>query len=284
MFTFPITLMNTFSSGGTPPVGDPWEVVDLSLNGNRVYGWWDASDASTVQLEANPLIVDSWDGKSPDRAGYDMVSIGTPGTVWADKTQNGLGVIDIDGACIWVNNYYTPAADKWVFMMVMEFVGPPDNANAGMLWMDGSASGDFEFGTNSATELLGIAKCPGGGGSDQALTGGPFTGYQVVNFVFRKDLNTRDVWIGGVKRTTSTGFTNLSTRMVQMGFGNDIDGAPWDGGDRCPMRIGEIIMTEDQFDLDTQERMEGYLAHKWGIEDTLYAGHPHKEFAPVKAP
>ncbi len=44
--------------------------------------------------------------------------------------------------------------------------------------------------------------------------------------------------------------------------------------------VGEIIFTDGSEDLATQQKTEGYLAHKWGLEGKLPTGHPHKATPP----
>jgi len=43
--------------------------------------------------------------------------------------------------------------------------------------------------------------------------------------------------------------------------------------------LGEVVIVMDTSD-DTRERMEGYLAHKWGLTDNLPPGHRYKSTAP----
>lgn len=48
----------------------------------------------------------------------------------------------------------------------------------------------------------------------------------------------------------------------------------WEGG------MGETIFTDGTEDLATQQKIEGYLAHKWGIVSNLPSDHPYKTVAP----
>ena len=42
----------------------------------------------------------------------------------------------------------------------------------------------------------------------------------------------------------------------------------------------EIIFLEGEIEYVTRNRIEGYLAHKWGLTSNLPAGHPYKDIAP----
>ena len=51
----------------------------------------------------------------------------------------------------------------------------------------------------------------------------------------------------------------------------------WDGD------LAELIIYQEELPVPTMRMVEGYLAHKWGIESTLVNTHPFKDFAPVKS-
>ena len=48
----------------------------------------------------------------------------------------------------------------------------------------------------------------------------------------------------------------------------------WDGA------LGELIFTDGSEDLATQQKIEGYLARKWGIQASLAVGHPYRAAPP----
>jgi hypothetical protein len=45
--------------------------------------------------------------------------------------------------------------------------------------------------------------------------------------------------------------------------------------------IAEFIVSATQLSTNTRQRIEGYLAHKWGLTANLPAGHPYKSAAPT---
>jgi hypothetical protein len=57
-------------------------------------------------------------------------------------------------------------------------------------------------------------------------------------------------------------------------IGNCISPAPFDG------KIGEIIMVST-IDTVIRQKIEGYLAWKWGLVSNLPSDHPHKSFPPI---
>ena len=54
-----------------------------------------------------------------------------------------------------------------------------------------------------------------------------------------------------------------------------------DGNNYCTSTdIGEILAFESSLSLENREKLEGYLAHKWGIEASLPNSHPYSSTAP----
>jgi len=60
--------------------------------------------------------------------------------------------------------------------------------------------------------------------------------------------------------------------------GNSASWARWNGA------LGELIFTDGTETLATQQKMEGYLAWKWGLEGNLPAVHPYKSAPPTTGP
>ena len=82
------------------------------------------------------------------------------------------------------------------------------------------------------------------------------------------------MWLNGalvgslsLQQLTSINAFNLSS------FGNGT-GEFYDG------KIGEIILLNSLSTSDERQILEGYLAHKWGIESELPSDHPYKISAP----
>jgi hypothetical protein len=45
--------------------------------------------------------------------------------------------------------------------------------------------------------------------------------------------------------------------------------------------LAEVLIASDGTDTGTRQKLEGYLAHKWGLAGSLPAGHPYKSKAPT---
>lgn len=79
--------------------------------------------------------------------------------------------------------------------------------------------------------------------------------------------------IGGTQLfTTATNTVGLSTAPA---LGSTNGGSAWFDG-----WIAEVVMMNG-IDTTNRDKIEGYLAHKWGIASVLDAGHPYKASAPT---
>jgi hypothetical protein len=60
-----------------------------------------------------------------------------------------------------------------------------------------------------------------------------------------------------------------------MAVGNDNSGNKIDGA------VGEVVVGNGALSDGDREKIEGYLAHKWGLTANLPAAHPYKSLAPT---
>lgn len=72
-----------------------------------------------------------------------------------------------------------------------------------------------------------------------------------------------------------TGTTTWQPSNTTLGVG-----ANPNGGAAITTEIGEVIVVNGDLTTDQRQRTEGYLAHKWGLEGDLPAGHPYKAAPP----
>ena len=70
------------------------------------------------------------------------------------------------------------------------------------------------------------------------------------------------------------GVTDNDAGSLFVGAGSQV-GAFWDG------YICEVLFVDSAVSSDTRQRIEGYLAHKWGFTANLPADHPYKTAVPV---
>ena len=88
-----------------------------------------------------------------------------------------------------------------------------------------------------------------------------------------------DSWANGSQIQTARAISAYTTRnnaALFVGTGSlPITNEAYDG------LIVEVILVDAAASSDTRQRIEGYLAHKWGLAGSLPAGHPYKSAAPT---
>jgi hypothetical protein len=91
---------------------------------------------------------------------------------------------------------------------------------------------------------------------------------------FQSNTTGWGVWRNG----TLEGTTNTIVTPDATNVGYSI-GGQYNTQRRMHGVMGELIMVETT-DTTTRQKIEGYLAHKWGLQDNLPVGHPYKDVAP----
>jgi hypothetical protein len=88
-----------------------------------------------------------------------------------------------------------------------------------------------------------------------------------------------------IKNGLSQDFTSSATTAVASnhftvsGLGGSTSGCT--GGCQANLELAELVVLYSALLSPERERLEGYLAHKWGIAAKLPADHPYKDAAPV---
>ncbi len=245
-----------------PPVVDAGttQTVSLTAGGGAwtpaettAVAWFDAADASTITESAGA--VSQWRDKSGNgkHANQGNASL-QPTYNGSDVRLNGLPTIGYDQGYKFLD---TPnlAAIKNVYFVT--YYDDPDNSF--------DSHRVFFSDTGNANKLQGQA------GSDDWVVGKGFDKY--------KDGSSTSSDLGilpmGATLWTAKGTASHTNKTWRM-LGGIQNYQYWEYG-----AIGEIILTDGTEDLETQQKIEGYLAHKWGLEANLPAGHPYKSAAPT---
>ena len=243
----------------------PIEGTAFNVNDLSPALWLDAADASTITESGGK--VSQWDDKSGNN------NHATQGTASArfstgTRTLNGLNVLDGDGTDLMSGSIdYGTSGEFSVFMVAV--LDNINNSYDGVFANAGSNNWQFVAASNS--QFNGAIN--EAGRTSTTLSGGPFSGPSIYNAEFDNGVKTG--WIDGTDRGSVSGGNNITGTQTYRLFSND-------GGNNMPDgAIAEYLIVHD-VSVDTRQKIEGYLAHKWGLAGSLPQDHPYKASAPGK--
>jgi hypothetical protein len=284
------------------PVGT-WTPAYLPSTTNAL--WLDAADATTIQLRSGLYVTNWMDKSGNNRTLAQTVASNQP--AYTPGGLNGLSVLSF------TNSYLTSTnpGSTWTFLhdgtkvsmfSIVKVWTNSANTNVGAygLWgtvQSSSQTGSYVYVDDRRSER---------GNTNQivhVVFGG--SGGFGQNSVLNQSNNT---WVTSQYRLLSLysdpSASIASNRSIIRANGTTVSqvniytnapktGNPFDtlnigslGGGARPLvgAFAEIVFLKGTISADDRQKMEGYLAWKWGLHGQLPAGHPYKDAAPtVKA-
>jgi hypothetical protein len=240
--------------------------------------WLDAADAATVTTVSGA--VSQWNDKSGNAR---HATQGTAGSrpSYNSSGLNGKGLLTFDGT----NDQLTYAAGADPFTIIAVASTSTNEiyrSIVGAIKTSGSGNVDafyLQGGSPARTATFSRSTLVDGvGGGDFLSTAGVFTSGAHFIFAGRHDGSTITSWLNGTQGTVDT------TASTPRGVGTGVVGAAYYADtivDFWPGTIAELIICPtSQTNLNVQ-KLEGYLAWKWGLTANLPAGHPYKTIGPT---
>ena len=249
----------TPSSTPAPNLWSPSEISTLA--------WYDAADSSSITQTSNEVT------QLSDKSGNNLhlaPIAGATGATTDTTTLNGLNLLNFNGDCLENSNFsYDQQNNNLLLAFLIKIDASTSGTQhfifAGTSSTTPSRSAIRKRGTNNVVELFGERN----GGN---------TFVQFTNFT----LGDYHIAIGRYNGTNSATFLNGTlcntgdigdAILDSLQFGHAEGEAQFFIGD-----IGEIIVFNDNND---RQKIEGYLAHKWGLTANLPTNHPYKDSAPL---
>lgn len=268
MFT-PIAVYAKPKVAVAPAPGIPWTPED---NAN-LFVWYDAEDTATITLVSGD--VSQWDDKSgngyhatqttsgdrPDYGintlnGVDLITFGRSGTVALDTPVTPYTNNDV--SLYVVAQYRTKGS--WQSTVLFNRAGSQFVA---FLLEAGAGTGKYNIYTQTFYE------------GNTALVN---PSANLFSLVGDNATSNMEYWLNGTA-DGSTGAGNFGTTSVFSGgqgyLGND------NYGSAAISDLAEVVLINGKDSTDDRQKMEGYLAWKWGLEGNLPIGHPYKNAAPT---
>lgn len=240
-----------------------WQPSDL---GTSLALWLDAEDASTITL--NGSNVTEWADKSGNTSprnatqstaslqpSYNAVTLNGKPTV--SQTERGR-YMDVAGIASVVNAYAVISATLGDNIIVLGSSGTP--ATTSELFVMG------EIPTNTPNILLSFDGTASTTAGRYRFNGGTLSA---------SDRNHNTTQPSPSNFILEGRFDNpfsLNLIMGRIGLATT---------DTNPMAMGELVWTSSVLSDADRQKLEGYLAHKWGLEANLPVDHPYKDAAPT---
>ena len=242
----------------TSALAQLWTPDDIALG---TYAWWDASDGGTI-TESSPGVVGQWDDKSDNGNNATPISA-TDRPLTGTRTIGGLNAIEFQASTndgLQFTQTDSIGKEMWaVFVQdASNFTVLGSSGNTQITMLTSGKARSWQNGN-------GYSPVDGQSTATAALTNPHVVGWLhhptrkfSVNGTFEDNKGTHD----------GAGTMNISRIGTQQ-------------YDRADGLIGEIVITNNLLTEDDRQRMEGYLAHKWGLEGSLPGDHPYKTDAPT---
>jgi len=233
-------------------------------NSSEIVGWWDASDSSTITTSGTE--VQSVIDKSGN--GYTLTK-GTTGATYGTRTLNGLNVFDFNGVNgnVLENNSFSwdQASNALGFACVYRLDDDGNDSEQDFLLSGTNTSTRIGMRrlTNNQWQLL----CSGGSITTPTSLGAePVTQMMVTRFNGSNSSISID---GNIEVSGEIGSVPFSSLNIS---GNYMHQQGVEGF------VAEVLFFSD---LTETQKVEGYLAHKWGLTASLPTSHPYKTSEPV---
>ena len=234
-------------------LSQPWTPADITTA-----FWLDATDASTLTLSGTD--VTAWADKSGNSNDFTP-----PSALYASYDATGLNGMP---AVVW------PTSTNTIRYLTSNTFALAEFAFIGS-YQDGTPT---TWGYNFAGVVT-------SGGGDTSLIGN-LTGTDKFYGVSSYYSGSRDGVVSDYRTTSAalpinTTFFSLHrptgalTSTWQIGNDRTNANRGWQGP------FGEFIGTATKWDDATRQKVEGYLAWKWGVEANLPVGHPYKDSRPT---
>jgi hypothetical protein len=254
--------------------------------------WLDAADATTVTTVSGA--VSQWNDKSGNARHATQSTAGNRPS-YTTAGQNGRNVLTFDGSSdgLTLASNLSLGTEHSIFVAaknsatITTSTAPqallcgdtytfPSTTTSELIFGVGSLTGNF---TNERIYSLALAAGTGAadvygyGKTDSDIAGGfiALSSFASTGNVFSGRFNGAADFVStssaGGYSTTNTRFPS-NLRSIGYRFANNT--LFWSG------QIWELIVVPSYLSLDATHRIEGYLAHKWGLTANLPAGHPYK--------
>ena len=258
LILFTLALQSKLLSANWAPLD---QLPDLDL-------WLDANDTSSVSHSSG--VVSQWNDKSGNGFHLTPSASGT-GPTTGTVSLNSLNTIDFDGSNDRMKNDLLPLGSP-----ISIFLVATGSTNGYRRILDGISDGYVFVGNGNSNNNL--ATFFGAGSWSDVNTNSPTGSLASATLIgLTNDGTTGTPYHNGVAQNTKNGAMGNGT--IGLSVGASGGGAQfWDGS------VGEVFILNAVLSSASRQKLEGYLANKWGLRGSLASNHPYKSSLPAASP
>lgn len=263
--------------------GIPWDVIpaDRKFTPANITTslWLDAADNSTITQSSGA--VSQWNDKSGNSINATQATTLNQPTI-SSAGLNSRQSVNFDGNG---DNLVLPTGflnGTTAFSLAFVMLGPPQQNDA----VFGPATSDSTGLELAYTSVVGFPTLARINNVNKIVSGLWSTNSQPTISVLQADASSTAGWLNGatVSAASSSGIAALNfTGAYSIGTYSNNRNAGNNSGTTvsAQMNLGEFIISTAVWSISDRQRIEGYLAHKWGLTASLPADHPYKAIPPA---
>jgi hypothetical protein len=236
--------------------------------------WLDAADASTITTISGA--VSQWNDKSGNGRNVGQAAAGARPT-YVQSGLNGRGTISFNGSSAYLERVGSYLSTNWTCVVAginntvtgtPVFVAQSSTLNSQPRWqLDRDSTNARQLHRNDAGTIIFPSQA----------------GHTAASFlqVSTNDGSLIGVSLNGATLTTASSITgSFSTNRLTIGglYAGSTTVAP---ASRLNGQIAEFVYVANMLTASDREKLEGYIAHKWGLTVKLPSNHPYKAAAPT---
>lgn len=241
----------------------------LAYGTSTLHLWLDASKSSNFTLVSTA--VSQWNDSSGNNRNFSQATSGSRPT-FTTNFQNGLSVVSFDGSTDFMTASAISLTSNFTCVMAVRgntanrtIFSPGRAGNSGWGIQTAGSSSNYAFVKYGVVQL----------DTTVANVGATFS---IISWKVASDLKPELRVNGGTSIWTSTNTQGINATGFSCYLGSTNDGTStvnyWPG------YLGELVLTSAAPSTAETTRMEGYLAHKWGLIDTFPVTHPYRYAKP----
>ena len=281
------TFSHSFASGRRAGAFSDTEAQPWAPNDEQsLFGWWDASDGTTVVGDPPTALNDKYGSSNLTVTGGTLTTVNTIQAIDITGSSGGGSDKIVSSSNInWNNTNANFSTGNIIVVGALNIDGVGHERDS--IWSirdDDATVSDIHLRANNASQFNGAFETAGlgasatnlSGGSTRAFSGGPYSGNTIHATIC--DFTGNDIYgrMNGEQRLsisneylTAVDMDNSTFLLhVNRGQNRELDG-----------QFCEIMLFSSN-DQSVAVKAEGYLAHKWGMTSLLPVSHPYKTSAP----